>query len=427
MSLTKRVLVALVLGLTLGLLVRAHPTPLFLKLVRFVEPIGTLWVNAIRMTVVPLVVSLLITGVASASSVRAVRGIGGRALVSFLGLLALSAAAGLLIVPPLFRWFHMDQATIATLRGNSGAVATTLPSIPSFGDWIVSLVPTNPIQAASESAMLPLVVFALAFGLALLQVQTDRREALLKFFHGVGDAMLAIVRVIIDVAPIGVFALMLPVASRTGAAAAGALGYYVAVTSVVQVLCILLLYPVVAAAGRVPLLRFARAVFPAQVVAFSSSSSLASLPALIDGGERKLQLPPSVSGVVLPLAVSAFKIATPTAWLVAAIFLAHLYGVALAPTQLFVIALTAILTSASVPGVPHGWLLVISPLVVTMGIPPEGIGLLIAVDAIPDIFMTTHNVTGDMAAATLVSRNAVTAANVDKPDVQAAIAADTSL
>ena len=414
MSLTVRVLVALVLGLAAGLIVLAHPTPALLKLVSVVEPVGILWVNAIRMTVVPLVVSLLITGVASCSNMRVVRGIGWRALASFLGLLVLVAAAGLLIVPPLFAWFRMDPATIATLRGNAAGGAATTPNIPGLGEWVISVVPTNPVKAASDGAMLPLVVFALAFALGLLKVTANRRDAILMFFHGVGDAMLAIVRVIIDLAPIGVFALMLPVASRTGIAAAGALGYYVAVTAVAQVLVILLLYPVAALVGRVPVLRFAQALFPAQAVAFSSSSSLASLPTLIDGSERKLRLPPNVTGVVLPLAVSTFKVATPAIWLVAAIFLAHLYGVSLAPTQLLVISLTGILTSFSVPGVPHGWLLVISPLVATMGIPAEGIGLLIAVDAIPDIFATTLNVTGDMVAAAIVSRNHVMADNLER-------------
>jgi len=216
--------------------------------------------------------------------------------------------------------------------------------------------------------------------------------------------MLAIVRVLIDLAPIGVFALMLPVASRTGAAAVGALGYYVAATAVAQLLVILLLYPIAAVGGRVPLLRFAKAIFPAQAVALSSSSSLASLPTLIDSSEGKLGLPPSVTSTVLPLAVSTFKVSTPVIWLVAAIFLARLYGVQLAPTQLVVVALTGCLTSFSIPGVPHGWLLVITPLLATMGIPAEAIGLLIAVDTIPDMFGTTLNVTGDMVAAALVSR-----------------------
>ena len=125
MSLTKRILAALVLGIACGFLVRAHPSPALLKLVNLVEPIGTLWVNAIRMTVVPLVVSLLITGVASSSNISAVRGIGWRALASFLGLLVFCAVTALLIVPPLFSWFHMDQSTIASLGGNAAGMTTT--------------------------------------------------------------------------------------------------------------------------------------------------------------------------------------------------------------------------------------------------------------------------------------------------------------
>jgi len=402
MSLTIRVLIAMVLGIVLGLVILAHPAPALLKIVSWVEPVGTLWVNAIRMTVIPLVVSLLITGVASCSDLHMVRRIGGRALASFLGLLVLVAAASLLIVPPLFAWFHINPATTASLRGNTGS--STVAAIPSFAEWLVGVVPTNPVKAASDGAMLPLVVFSLAFALALLKIAAERRDAIVRFFQGLGDAMLVIVRVIIELAPIGVFALMLPVASRTGLAAAGALGYYVGVTAVAQLLIILLLYPVASFIGRIPLLRFARALFPAQAVAVSSASSLASLPALLEGSDQMLYLPKSITGMVLPLAVSTFKIATPTIWLVAAIFLGHLYGVQLGFGQLLAISVTSILTSFSLPGVPHGWLLVITPLLATMGIPAEGIGLLIAVDAIPDIVATALNVTGDMAAAALVSR-----------------------
>jgi Na+/H+-dicarboxylate symporter len=404
MSLTKRILAALVLGIACGFLVRAHPAPALLKLVNLVEPIGMLWVNAIRMTVVPLVVSLLITGVASSSNISAVRGIGWRALASFLGLLVFCAVTALLIVPPLFSWFHIDQSTIASLGGNTAGM-TTAPNVPRFSEWVVDIVPTNPIRAASDGAMLPLVVFALVFGLALLKIDGNRRDAVVTFFQGIGDAMLVIVRVIIELAPIGVFALMLPVVSRTGIGAASSLGYYIVVMVIVSAIQILSLYPAATAIGRVPVIRFAQAVFPPQAIALTSSSSLASLPALLESSNRKLHLPSNVTGMVLPLAVSTFKVATPASWLVAAIFLARLYGVQLAPTQLVVIALTAILTSFSVPGVPHGWLLVISPLVVTMGIPAAGIGLLIAIDSIADPFVTTVNVTGDMAATVIVARN----------------------
>jgi Na+/H+-dicarboxylate symporter len=300
---------------------------------------------------------------------------------------------------------RLDPATTASLRSSVAApAAPTATDVPSFAEWVVSVVPSNPVKAAADGAMLPVVVFALALGLALLTVTQERREAVLAFFRGLADAMLAIVRVIIAIAPIGVFALTVPVISRTGLAAAGALGYYVLAIAIAQAIFIVLLYPIAAIAGAVPVARFARAVFPAQAVAVATSSSLASLPAMIDSADRRLGLPAEVSGVVLPLAVSTFKISAPILWAVVATFLTRFYGVPLAPAQLVAVVLTGLLTSFSGPGVPHGWLLVIAPMTATLGIPAEGIGLLIAVDAVPDIFATTLNVTGDMVAAALVSR-----------------------
>jgi Na+/H+-dicarboxylate symporter len=212
------------------------------------------------------------------------------------------------------------------------------------------------------------------------------------------------VSAIIALAPVGVFALILPLASRTGLAAAGALAYYIAIMAIAQMLFLLLLYPIVAAAGGVPMRRFGRAALNAQAVAFASSSSLASLPALIDGADRGLRLPSHVSGVVLPLAVSAFKVGGPMIFVIAALFLGHLYSVPLTFTQLLTVALTGLVASFAAPGVPHGWLLVITPVVVAMGIPAEGVGLLIAVDAVPDLFATMLNVTADLAAAAIVAR-----------------------
>src|ERR1700690_3786263 len=150
------------------------------------------------------------------------RGIGWRALASFLGLSLFCAVIALLIVPPLFSWFHMDPSATASL-GGSPAGMTTAPAVLRFSEWVVDIVPTNPIRAANDGAMLPLVVFALMFGLALLKVTAKGRDAVINFFQAVGDAMLVIVGVIIDLAPIGVFALMLPVVTRTGIAAAGSL------------------------------------------------------------------------------------------------------------------------------------------------------------------------------------------------------------
>src|SRR5262245_19403232 len=412
MSLTTRVLVALLAGIAAGLLIRAYPAPALLSLVSVVEPIGTLWVNAIRMTVVPLVVSLLITGVASSRDMTFVRETGVRALVTFLALLILCGVVGLVIAPPMFSWLNIDPATAASLRGSTNAPASAAET-PGFVEWVLTLTPTNPVKAAADGAILPLVVFALAFGLGLLTIASERRTAVVTFFAGVGDATLAIVSAIIALAPIGVFALILPVASRTGLAAAGALAYYIAVMAIAQMLFLLLLYPIVAVAGGIPMRRFGRAALNAQAVAFASSSSLASLPALIDGAERGLRLPPNVSGVVLPLAVSAFKVGGPMIFVIAALFLGHLYGVPLTVTQLLTVSLTGLVASFAAPGVPHGWLLVITPVVVAMGIPAEGVGLLIAVDAVPDLFATMLNVTADLAAAAIVARQSTRGATAE--------------
>ena len=368
-----------------------------------VAPIGTLWVNAIRMTVIPLVVSLLVSGVAASAGIRELRAIGLRLLAACGGLMVLSAAVGLLVVPPLFAWLHLDPSTVAAIRGT-----VEVPAVTAVGggltEFVTSAVPANPVRAAADGTMMPIVVFALAFALALLNVPVERRRVVHLFFAGISDAMLTIIRVVIAVAPIGVFALVLPVVVRTGLAAAGALGYYVVITAVAQSILIVLMYPAVAIFGGVSLWHFARALLPAQAVAMGTSSSLASLPAMIDGAERRLNLPSTITGVVLPLAVSSFKVTGPTIWLVAVIFLGRLYGVTLPPGQLVVVALLGFLGGMTAPGVPHGWLLGLAPLAASMNIPAEGIGLLIAVDAIPDVFATVGNVTGDMAAATIVAR-----------------------
>jgi Na+/H+-dicarboxylate symporter len=409
MSLTTRVLLALLLGLGAGLLIesRAGEAP-FAQVIAISEIVGTVWVNAIRMTVVPLVIALLVTGVSSAADPRVVRTVGARAFAAFIGLLGLSALVGFLFVPLLFTWLEIDPATSASLRESAlrGAqeVGEAARSVPSFSQFLVNLVPTNPVKAAADGAMLPLVIFALAFGLALLRLDANLRAPVLGFFKAIGEATLVIVRWIIALAPVGVLALMLPMAAKAGLQTAGALTYYVVAMAIACLALLLLLYPTVALAARVPVARFARAVFPPQAVAVSTSSSLASLPALIEGAEHRLGLPPAVTGVALPLAVSTFKISSPVVWTVAALFLGRLYGVDISLTDRLTIVLTAALSSFSVPGIPHGWLLLVSPLLATIGVPVEGIALLFAVDVIPDIFATTTNVTADMVAAAIVGR-----------------------
>jgi Na+/H+-dicarboxylate symporter len=216
--------------------------------------------------------------------------------------------------------------------------------------------------------------------------------------------MLVLVRWIIAVAPLGVFALMLGFAARIGSSAVGALGYYVLTICALLIVQTVVLYPVTAVAGGVSFQEFAVAAFPAQAVAFSSRSSLASLPALIEGAEGGLRLPHEIAGFVLPLAVSTFKISAPIVWIAGALFIAKLYGVDLDARQVVLIGALSVILSFSGPGIPSGSLLMVAPLYTSLGLPIEGIGILIALDVFPDIFKTVSNVTADMAAAIIIAR-----------------------
>ena len=198
--------------------------------------------------------------------------------------------------------------------------------------------------------------------------------------------------------------LALGLASRLGATAAGAVGFYVLAICAIFLLELILLYPLAVIGGRVGLRRFTRAALPAQAVAFSCRSSLASLPALLDSARRGLTLPPAVSGFVLPLAVSTFKLSTPPTQVVSVLFIARLYGIEVTPQQILMVATIAIALSFSAPGIPSGGLVILAPVFASIGLPVEGIGILIALDVFPDAARSVLNVTADLTVATVLSR-----------------------
>jgi Na+/H+-dicarboxylate symporter len=273
----------------------------------------------------------------------------------------------------------------------------------TFSAWLTSLIPSNPIAAAANGAMVPLIVFTIILAIAIAKSPDSTRAPLVTLAGALGDAMLRVVRWVVLVAPIGVFALVLPLAVHLGGSVAGAIGLYILAYSVASVAVILLTYPIVALFGGISIGRFARAALTSQLIAFSSSSSIASLPALIESGERGLALPPRITGFVLPLAVSTFKLAAPVSWTIGALFVGWFYGIPLHARELATVAFAAIFLAFAAPGVPRGAFIMLTPLFLAIGLPAEGIGILIAVDALPDTFATALNVTGDLAAAALVA------------------------
>lgn len=399
------VLVALVVGLAAGAAIQAYGADPLAGAAGKVELVGTLWINAIRMTVIPLVAALTVASVATSGDAAKLGRLGGYAVLIFLGLLLAGGFFTMLVAP-----FSMDRLDIpaevaARLRESvGGAEATARVAMPPLSQRIIDIVPVNPIKAAADGAILPVVVFALALGLALTRLTAERRDPLVELCRAISDALLVLVQWILAAAPIGVFALALGLGVKMGAASAGALVHYIVTLAATLFAFTLLLYVVVAVLGRMSPLKFAAAALPAQAVAFSVRSSLAALPPMITAVRDTLALGPRASGFTLPLAVSVFRVNVPIAWVVGLIFLGKLYGVPLGVGELAVLVITATLLSFSVPGLPSASLFLLSPVLAEHGIPVEGVGILIAVDAIPDMFKTLANVTAHMTATVIGAR-----------------------
>lgn len=399
-SLAARVLTGLVLGLAIGIGLAVAEVPWAGALVAWVEPVGALWVNAIRMTVIPLIVSLLLGGIA-ASGAGTVAKVGGRAVGWFIGLIAFTATLAAVVAPPFYRALGAQSWQIPQLEGASAATSVTLPP---FRDWFVGLLPANPVQAAAQGDILPLVLFTVVFGLAATRIAPELRDALVRGAHAVSETILVVVRWILATAPVGVFALTLTLAERTGISVIKAVGGFFLVVIVLIGIAIVVLYPLVRLVAGVPVRRFAKACAPAQAVGFSTRSSMSTLPILLEQAERTLGLPKHVTGLVLPAAVSVFKYASPSTRIAGTYLIATLYGIALGPLEWASLAAFLGVLSFYSPGIPSGGLFVMAPIYQAFGLPLEGIGILIALDLVPDMFLTTANVTGNMAVAALVAR-----------------------
>ncbi len=394
-------LAALALGLAIGIAISLSGSAGAVHVAAFLEPLGTMWVNAIRMTVIPLIVASLIVAVSGAEPSTVGR-LGTRAFVIFVALLSVMAAITALLAPPIFELLVIDPVAAQAIR--SGVTEVQRPEMPGFASWLVSIVPTNPIKAAADGAMLPLVVFTLAFGLALGRLGVEARRPVVELFRGIAGAVTVLVRWILVLAPFGVFVLALTLATKLGTSVVGAVGFYVVAHSALLLVSVMLLYLVVLVVARVPVARFARAALPAQVVAMTTRSSMAALPAMLTSAEQALALPRTVTSFALPLATSTFRFNQSVTWVVVALFAGKLYGVELAASQIVTIAATSVLMSFSVPGIPSASLFIIAPFLASVGIPAEAIGVLVAVDLLPDVFKTLANVTAHLAAVTLLGR-----------------------
>ncbi|WP_133366421.1 dicarboxylate/amino acid:cation symporter [Qipengyuania sediminis] len=391
---------ALVLGLVAGAVV--GPTDAGERAAPLILPIGQLWLQALTMTVVPLVFSLLVAGMARAVQAASGGAFAARAMALFaIGLLAATGLAALL-TPAL-----LEIAPVPAAAAGLQPVGSIPEASPDAPAWYMTIIPTNPIGSAAEGAMVPLVVFAILFGLAMGRIEGALRESLETVFRAIIETMLVIVGWVLALAPLGVAALAFGVGTRLGASAASVLAHYMAIVIAICLAVTLLAVAATWAFGRLSPAAFLRAAFPAQTIAVSTQSSLASLPAMIEAA-GPLGVDRDRAGIVLPLAVSVFKAASAGANVAVAVYLAQLHGVAVTPAGLAVGAVVAAAVSVGAVGLPAqvNFFAIIAPVCIAMGVPVELLPVLLAIESVPDIFRTLGNVTADLAVTRIAGREA---------------------
>ena len=407
-SLTVQCIVGLLLGILAGfLLPRLQPDGMD-RWLGAAELAIRGWTNALRLVVTPLVVSQLFVAI---SPHRASKGdaatLGLGIPLVFFGLLvftmvcALAITAGLLASPLLghLSFSGLDSAGPA-LQAAGGAAASGAPS------WVDDVIPPNLIAAAARpEAILGLMLFTLAFALAARRLVKEQQQVLLTGALAVRDTLFVLIEWLLRLAPVLIFGLALRATVGSGLAVGRLLLWYIAVELVVLACCTAALYPVTVFGGRVSLTRFARAVFPSQVTAAASRSSLATVPVLLRDADSKLGLPAKVSALVIPLGGATLKLSRAVSSPVKLVFIAYFLGLSISPGQLLVFCLTIILLSPSTPGIPS----MVSgarsmPAFVAVGVSPEYVILFGATTAVLDVVLTVLNATGYLSAAALVAR-----------------------
>jgi Na+/H+-dicarboxylate symporter len=397
---------ALVVGLLAGSFSPSLPAQVHAGVIGTAGFVGTLWLNALKMTVIPLVVALLIVGIAKSAEAAHAGRIAGRSVLWIVIVCTISAIFGTLMILLLTHLFPLPRSTATGLQSALAGIENKAPaSLPGIAEFFKGVIPDNVVSAAANGDILPLVVFSVLFALALGYISAAGRRSIVAFFEAIGDALLVIIEWVLWIAPLGVFALALVVGSAAGSAAFAGLAHYIVLISAVGVLVTLAAYPLGIVVGRIAPGAFVRGLIPPQAIAISTRSSLASLPAML-AAARVLGIRDKVSDVSLPIAVALFRATGPAMNVAVPFYIAHWLGIH--PSLAQVIAATAVAAvmsygAVSLPG-EVSYISSIAPIALALGVPIAPLALLVAVEMVPDIFRTVGNVSMDVALAAVVDR-----------------------
>lgn len=385
----------LVLGLATGLLAAAG-SDVMMTIALGSAPFGTVFINAIRMVIIPLVMAVVFTGVANLGDPRKLGRLGGTTL-GFFWITVVPA----IVIGMATTWLSLAFAPAIEMP--VVAVSAEALPLPSMVDFLVSLVPSNPFAAASSGTLLPLIVFTALFAAAAGTLEEEKRVRLVHFADAVSEALIRLVWWILWTAPIGIFGLAAPVTAQLGWGLIQSLAVFV--ISVVVGLAIyvaVVFLPLLRFVGGIGPVRFFRGIFGASSIAFSTTSTAAALPVTLDEVKRELGVSESVADLVLPLGASMYRAGSALFQGASVVFLAYLFEVPIPVAALGGAVLATFLVSLTVAPVPSSGVMTLAPALDAVGIPLAGLSILLGIDRVPDMFRTTVNLLGQVTAAVTV-------------------------
>jgi len=399
MKLNLAIALGLVAGLLAGLAAAVTESPVLMAIAQGVEPIGTAFVNLLKMVVIPLVTSVVFVGVGRLGDLKKL----GRMGAVTLGFFAVTTVVSVLLGMGVMRLLLPYASPAAAAAVEAGGA--TAPAMPGMIEFLLGLIPTNPFASAAEGALLPLILFTVLVAAAVGALGRDDRDRLLAFGNAVAAALIKLVHWMMLLAPIGVFALAAPVTARAGWAMLQTLAVFVIAVLAGEVIFVAAIYvPAVRFLGRMSVRRFLRGCVTPQVIAASTTSSPATVPAMLEAAEDELGIGQPVAGFVISLGAALGRAGAALFQGAGVVFLAWLYGVPLPLAGIGGALLATFIVSFTVPSIPGGSVLSLAPALGTIGIPLDGMAVLLGVDRIPDMARTATNVTGTLAITVIVER-----------------------
>ncbi|MGZ9898037.1 dicarboxylate/amino acid:cation symporter [Shewanella gaetbuli] len=400
LGLTSKILIGMGAGILVGLLLRnLFPESLFVKdylTEGLFNVIGAIFISSLKMLVVPLVFVSLVCGTSSLSDPSKLGRLGGKTIAFYLFTTAIALSVAILLAVII----HPGSASLA-----SSTMEFSVKEAPSLSEVIINIVPDNPVQAMTQGNMLQIILFAVIFGFAISHIG-ERGERVARFFNDLNEVIMRVVTLVMQLAPYGVFALMAKLSLTLGLETFGSVVKYFLLVVLVLLIQALIVYPTLLKvfSGLSPFM-FLRKIRDVQLFAFSTASSNATLPVTIETSEHRMGVDNKIASFTLPLGATINMDGTAIMQGVATVFIAQVFGIDLSLTDYAMVVITATLASIGTAGVPGVGLIMLAMVLNQVGLPVEGIALIIGVDRLLDMIRTAVNVTGDTVATVVIAKS----------------------